>query len=76
VIEEGGTSGAVFNAANEAAVEAFLARRIPFGRVAELATEAMDEIGVSPVRDLADITAADAQARAFVRSRLAEPVAR
>lgn len=76
VIEEGGTSGSVFNAANEAAVEAFLARRIPFGRVAELVTEAMDEIGSSPVRNLADITASDAEARRFVRSRLAEPVAR
>lgn len=70
VIEEGGTSGAVFNAANEAAVEAFLARQIPFGRIAELSAQAMDELGVSPVRDLADVLAADAEARRFVRSQL------
>src|SRR5690606_20333950 len=30
VIELGGVSGAIFNAANEAAVDAFLKRRIPF----------------------------------------------
>lgn len=76
VIEEGGTSGAIFNAANEAAVEAFLAHRIPFGRVAELSAAALDEIGVSAVRGLDDIAHADALARQFVRSRLGEPVAR
>lgn len=70
VIEEGGTSGAVFNAANEAAVEAFLARRIPFGRIAELSAAAMDEIGISPLRSLADAHEADREARQFVAARL------
>lgn len=70
VIEEGGTSGAVFNGANEAAVEAFIARRIPFGRIPELTREAMDAIGSSPVRDLSDVTGADRAAREFVVSRL------
>lgn len=71
VIDEGGTSGAVFNAANEAAVEAFLARRIPFGRIAELSAAALDEIGASPVRDLEDVIRADAEARRFVASTIA-----
>lgn len=66
VVREGGTSGAIFNAANEAAVEAFLARRIPFGRIARLSAAAMDEIGSSPVRDLADALNADREARRFV----------
>lgn len=70
VIDEGGTSGAVFNAANEAAVEAFLARRIPFGRIAELSAEAMDAVGVSPVRSIADVLEADREARRFVMSRV------
>lgn len=72
VIDEGGTSGAVFNAANEAAVEAFLARRIPFGRIAELSAAAMDEVGVSPIRSLSDVLEADREARRFVATRASE----
>lgn len=71
VVREGGVSGAVFNAANEAAVEAFLARRIPFGRIAQLSRSAMDEIGVSPLRDLSDAENADRQARRFVEMMIA-----
>lgn len=70
VIREGGTSGAVFNAANEACVEAFLARRIAFGRIAQLTRAAMDEIGVSALRDLSDAQDADAQARRFVATMI------
>lgn len=70
VVEQGGTSGAIFNAANEAAVEAFLAGRIPFGIMGELVAGAMDEIGVSPVRDLTDIARAESEAGSYVRSRL------
>lgn len=72
VIERGGTAGAVMNAANEAAVEAFIAGRVPFGRIPELTLEAMDSVGVSPVRDLRDVMEADAEARRFVRSRLGD----
>ncbi len=70
VVDLGGTSGAVFNAANEAAVEAFLARRIPFGRIAELSALALDEVGVSALGGLDDALAADAEARRFVAARL------
>lgn len=70
VIDEGGSSGAVFNAGNEAAVEAFLARRIPFGRIAELSKGAMDALGVSPVRDLADVLEAEREARRYVSMEL------
>lgn len=70
VIEEGGTSGAVFNAANEAAVEAFLTRRIPFGRIAELAAGALDAIGSSPIRTLEDVHAADSEGRRYVTAAI------
>ncbi|MBX3358544.1 MAG: 1-deoxy-D-xylulose-5-phosphate reductoisomerase [Phycisphaeraceae bacterium] len=70
VIERGGTTGATFNAANEAAVEAFLARRIPFGRIPELSGQALLDLGSSPVRDLADVQAADREARRYVASKL------
>lgn len=71
VIDEGGTAGAVFNAANEAAVEAFLARRIPFGRIAELSGAALDEVGVSSIRSLSDVLEADREARRLVAGRVA-----
>lgn len=66
VIRSGGSAGAVFNAANEAAVAAFLDRRIPFGRIAELTRDALRELGSSPLRTLADALAADAAARRYV----------
>lgn len=74
VIAEGGTSGAVFNGANERAVEAFLKRKIAFGRIAELSRAAMDSLGFSPLRGIEDAVAADAEARKFVASALGERV--
>jgi len=73
VIERGGTAGAIVNAANEAGVEAFLEQsgpRLAFPQIAELAAEALDSIGVSPLRDVADAFEADREGRRFVRSRL------
>jgi 1-deoxy-D-xylulose-5-phosphate reductoisomerase len=72
VIDAGGTAGAVFNAANEEAVEAFVAGRVRFGRIPGLVTEALDALPPAPVRTLHDVLAADAAARAFVRERVAE----
>jgi 1-deoxy-D-xylulose-5-phosphate reductoisomerase len=69
VIEAGGTSGAVFNAANETAVAAFLDGRIRFGRIVELAAEALAAIRVRPLQSLDDVLAADAEARAFTARR-------
>lgn len=71
VIEKRGTAGAVFNAANESAVDAFLAGRIPFGRITELAAAALKSVGVSPARCLADVLEADAEARRYVAMKLA-----
>jgi len=73
VIEGGGTAGAVFNAANEAAVEAFLDGRIPFGRIGELTADACEALPPQPVAGLADVRRADAAAREHVRGRV--PVA-
>jgi 1-deoxy-D-xylulose-5-phosphate reductoisomerase len=76
-IAEGGTSGAVFSAASEEAVSAYLTpealggARVAFGRIPELAAAAMDAVGVGVVRTLADVLAADAAARAFVRAAIA-----
>ena len=70
-IRAGGTAGAVLNAANEAAVDAFCAGHLRFGEIAEVAEAALDSIAPVPVRTLDDVYAADAAARAFVAGRLA-----
>ncbi len=72
-IDRGETAGAILNAANEAAVEAFLAAegRMPFGRIAELVREAVEGVPVSPVLNLADVFAADAAARQHIAHQLA-----
>ncbi len=67
-IAEGGNSGAVLNAANEAAVLAFLEGRISFGRIAELARRAMDTVPVRAVSSVEDVLDADRLARAVVNS--------
>lgn len=74
VIEAGGTAGAVFNAANEAAVAAFLERRIRFGRIVELVAEALSAIDARPVDSLQTVLAADREARAFVEDRVGKGV--
>lgn len=63
VIAAGGSWGAVFNAANEAAVAAFLGRRIPFGMITELVGETLEAIQPTPVNGLADVDRADCAAR-------------
>ncbi|QQE12226.1 1-deoxy-D-xylulose-5-phosphate reductoisomerase [Planctomycetota bacterium] len=72
VIEAGGTSGAVFNAANEAAVAAFLGRQIPFGQITQLVTEALSAIPTQPIDSLETVLEADEQARAFVRGQIGQ----
>ena len=69
-IRAGGTAGAVLNAANEAAVDAFCAGHLRFGEIAEVVGAALDAVSPTPVRSLADVYAADATARAFVAGRL------
>jgi 1-deoxy-D-xylulose-5-phosphate reductoisomerase len=69
-IAAGGTAGAIFNAANEAAVEAFLAGRISFGRIPQLVRDAMDFVEVRALSALGDVMGADRSAREFVEVEL------
>ena len=71
VIRRGGSAGAVFNAANEIAVEAFLAGRIGFTRIHELVAEALDALPAQSLRSLEDVAAADAEARAWAEEQVA-----
>jgi 1-deoxy-D-xylulose-5-phosphate reductoisomerase len=59
----GGSAPAAFNAANEAAVAAFLAGRAPFGRIAEVIARVLEEQIVTEVASLAEVLEADAWAR-------------
>jgi 1-deoxy-D-xylulose-5-phosphate reductoisomerase len=59
----GGTLPAVLNAANEEAVGAFLAERIPFTAIAASIAEVMDAHTTQPLRSLEHVLEADAWAR-------------
>jgi 1-deoxy-D-xylulose-5-phosphate reductoisomerase len=60
----GGTAPAVFNAANEAAVAAFLDRRISFGRISDTIHAVLDAHAVQPATALDAVREADRWARA------------
>jgi 1-deoxy-D-xylulose-5-phosphate reductoisomerase len=53
----------VLNAANEVAVHAFLAGRLPFLGIAETIERTLQELGCSPVRAFESLYEADRQAR-------------
>ena len=69
--EAGGNRGAILNAADEVAVEAFLAGRIPFPAIAETIASAVDRWGGPDEPDLAGVVSLDAE----VRTTLAETLA-
>ncbi|MEU5403052.1 1-deoxy-D-xylulose-5-phosphate reductoisomerase [Streptomyces sp. NPDC005963] len=69
--ELGGTAPAVFNAANEECVEAFLAGRLPFNAIMDTVTRVVTEHGV-PVRGTS-LTVSDVlQAESWARTRARE----
>jgi 1-deoxy-D-xylulose-5-phosphate reductoisomerase len=59
----GGTGPCVLNAANEVAVEAFLAGRLPFPSIPEVIGRALADAPDAPVRHFTDLYRADAAAR-------------
>src|SRR5213593_2079503 len=63
----GGTAPAAFNAANEVAVELFLAGRIRFGGIAETIGRVLDAHRQADAASLAAVLAADAEARRRAR---------
>ena len=67
----GGAAPAVFNAANEQAVEVFLQGRMTFGEIPRAIGAALDALRSAPSHDRQALQAADAAARAFVREHVA-----
>jgi len=62
-LERGGSAPAVLNAANEVAVDAFLAGRLSFTGIARVIADTLDAVPAAPTADLDAVMAADAAAR-------------
>lgn len=71
-IRAGGTAPVILNGANEAAVAAFLAERIPFGAIAETVEKTLNRIAIAPVCSIEDVYGADALARKTAEQFLAK----
>ena len=67
-LRAGGTASALLNAANEVAVEAFLAKRIAFLDIPRLIGDVLDKLPYVTVNVLDDVLQADAQARSAAQN--------
>jgi 1-deoxy-D-xylulose-5-phosphate reductoisomerase len=69
--ERGGTYPCAYNAANEIAVAAFLEGRLPFLAIATVVEETLAAVEGDAARDIADLVAADGEARRLAERELA-----
>ncbi|GGY25589.1 1-deoxy-D-xylulose-5-phosphate reductoisomerase [Paludibacterium paludis] len=69
-LEAGGDASAVLNAANEVAVEAFLARRIRFTDIPVLVEDALSRLDLSASPDLPSLMAKNDETRRYTASRI------
>lgn len=69
----GGTVPAVYNAANEIAVDLFLTEKVGFLEMADVVAHAMDYVPRRNVEVVSDVLEADAAARAAAREFVASP---
>ena len=69
-MEAGGGRPAILNAANEIAVAAFLARRIPFGRIAAIVEQVLERYAAPAPATVHDVLAIDAEARRIAAAEL------
>src|SRR5690242_3840433 len=69
--EAGGTAPCAYNAANEVAVAAFLAGRLPFLAIADVVADALGRADTAAARDLDDLLEADRRARELAEEGLA-----
>ena len=69
-LRAGGTAPAILNAANEIAVEAFLAGRLAFTGIAGVIADTLAALPAGAAGDLAEVMEADAQARQAARLRV------
>lgn len=72
VLREGGTAPAILNAANEVAVASFLDGALSFLGIARLNEAVLAALPAGPEGSLADVLAADAEARHLARQMIRE----
>lgn len=70
VLATGGSAPAVFNAANEVAVEAFLDGRLPFTRITAVIESALQAVPALKLDSLDDVIEADRRGRAYAQKAL------
>jgi 1-deoxy-D-xylulose-5-phosphate reductoisomerase len=68
--EAGGTAPCILNAANEAAVAAFLSGGCSFLQIADTVEAVLDRMPVEPLESVHQVLAADARARELARAEL------
>ena len=68
--EKGGTYPCAYNAANEVAVAAFLAGRLPFLAIPEVVAEVLGRVDGATARDLGELVEADGVARGLAEEGL------
>ena len=71
VIRRGGTAGAIYNAANEVAVAAFLQQKLPFGSMVGIVEEVLELVLIHDQVDMDSVIAADEEARAMTSQIIA-----
>jgi 1-deoxy-D-xylulose-5-phosphate reductoisomerase len=69
-MQAGGTAPAILNAANEVAVAAFLAKKLPFIAISQLIDTVLTQLPMSSAHNLDTILHADQQARALAQQQL------
>ncbi len=70
VAQIGGTAPAIFNAANEIAVEGFLQHTVRFVEIADIIQSTLDSVSLIGKPDLDDILAADRHSRQLAREKM------
>jgi 1-deoxy-D-xylulose-5-phosphate reductoisomerase len=76
VLAAGGTAPAIFNAANEVAVAAFLRGALPFVRITEVIEAALARVPASAAATVGDVLEADGRARAAATASVTRSLAR
>jgi 1-deoxy-D-xylulose-5-phosphate reductoisomerase len=76
VLAAGGTAPAIFNAANEVAVAAFLRGALPFVRITDVIETALGRVPVAAAASVEDILEADRRAREVAAANIERPLAR
>lgn len=69
-LRAGGNAAAILNAANEVAVAAFLDRRLPFLKIADVIAAVLDAVPQDAMADMAAVLEADRQGRVAANNQL------